>query len=183
MKIHGTAKGGALTTKDFGVAISVDTTPAFEFEQNCRDESIGMSSSYFAYGIDLTNSFFYSQTIASINFKLTSDGGSQNSNLTCWVYTNPSDLSAKTQLGSTINQTFTTASFDSVDFSGSGVTLSSSGGYCLMEYSNNNLRIGIADATASEPCTPDSTIAETSRITSGGTLSNPGTYYTTVVIG
>jgi len=158
---------------------------AFEFEQNCRDESIGMSASYFAYGIDLTNSFFYSQTISSITFKLgvyVTDPP-QNSDLKCWVYTNPSDLSVKTQLGSTVNQTFTSASFDSASFSGSGVTLGSSGGYCLVEYSNNNLRIGIADATASEPCTPDSTIAETSRITSGGTLSNPGTYYTTVVIG
>jgi len=44
MKIHGTAKGAALSTKDFGVAFSAAAAPAVAwYTQDVRDNSVAMS--------------------------------------------------------------------------------------------------------------------------------------------
>jgi len=78
MKIHGTAKGGALATKDFGVAFGgaapcVEATYEPTIVNGQRLLNAGRQGMAFS---PLSGNDIFEKTIKSVTFKLDTDGGS-----------------------------------------------------------------------------------------------------------
>ena len=147
------------------------------FTQTCNNNTVGMSSSYAYYGLDLTDAQFYSQTVSSVKFYLTADS-STTATVTCYIV-NPDGTTS--QLGSshtgTIGTSETEISFTAGE--GEGV-LGSSGGYLMLGYSSSILRIVVGDSTIITPCSPSSTTCLTARMTSGLAISTLSNNYTKI---
>ena len=173
MKIHGTAKGGAISKKDFGVAFGGGGVAPFEYTQTCTNNPTGMSSSYIRYGANLTNVLFHDLTVASITFTIKHKTTTTSVNFTLYAYdenfANEESLDSLTQSMTTSYSTIT------FDFSH---TFGSAGGYLLFSYSNNDLQIGEADPAVTTSCDASTTDVVVGRINNAGTGSSLPSYPT-----
>jgi len=94
MKIHGTAKGGALATKDFGVAFGgaapcVEATYEPTIVNGQRILHAGRQG--IAFEPESGNDIF-EKTIKSVTFKLDTDGGSPDQTIYCRVRNSDGDI-------------------------------------------------------------------------------------------
>ena len=144
--------------------------------QSCGNNSIGMSSSYEAYGFDLTNATFFNATLTQTTVRFISDSGSQSATIGCNVYDNTGSLIGSFDTSQSV--TFNASASTQLTFNGS-TSIGSAGGYLMFTYDNNNLRIIVGDSTISSPCSPTETSMLTSRITNAGTVTTLANNYTT----
>ena len=174
MKIHGTAKGGAISKKDFGVAFSASAIAPLEYTQTCTNNPTGMSGSYIRYGANLTNALFHSKTVTSVIFTIKNYDTTSTVNYTLYAYdenfANEEELDSVTQV--------MTTDYATVTFNDFSHTFGSNGGYLLFSYSDNNLQIGEADPSVTSSCDASSTDVVISRIHNNGTGSSLPSYPT-----
>jgi hypothetical protein len=94
MKIHGTAKGGALATKDFGVAFG-GAAPCVEATYGQTNTNSGRiiyaSRQGIAFEPESGNDIF-EKTIKSVTFKLDKDSGSPDQTIYCRVRNSDGDI-------------------------------------------------------------------------------------------
>ena len=161
MKIHGTAKGGALSKKDFGVAFSAPAS--YVYEQTEQDNRYGTFNNKY-FGVNLTNSYWYDKNVTRIDFYFKKDGGSAATSTIKLAHAASDGSITETDLGS-VTASFDTTTLQQVSFTGLSVTLSGSGGY-LFTYnypstSGAALNLHIADDGSQDPA--DATIAPTAK--------------------
>lgn len=142
---------------------------------------MSMLSGYTVIGMEVTDEQFLSKTITSVTFTFkVASGSATGVDLTCYLYdssfANPTLIQAKTGLTITTSETDVTFSNDP------GVDVSSSGGYILLSYPLDTLKLVCANSTVSSPCSPTSTLANGARIVGGAGIIYTTDYPKTTVI-
>jgi len=129
MKIHGTAKGGALSTKDFGVAFGgAPAVPVTIIEQTTdNDLIVSLSDGHPFAGYRIASgSNVIGYTLTSLTWRLYRVGSPPAGNIEARVFTDGASGSpgSYTQIGASIDQTTVSTSSTNYTFDGSGeVTL------------------------------------------------------------
>ena len=90
MKIHGTAKGGALSKKDFGVAFGGGGGSSLLSEQTIAEWS-NTSPNLQGYIYKLDTSVYYEKTITSFTIKHGNNDGNASGSVTLSLYNVPSN--------------------------------------------------------------------------------------------
>jgi len=110
MKIHGTAKGAALSTKDFGVAFG-GAAPANEYCQSTYDEDYNLKSPQpFFVGVQLKAGHILIGETGTISKQYMKKVGSPTGTATCAVYTVANYHTAEFTFGTIDVSTLTTSS-------------------------------------------------------------------------
>jgi len=135
MKIHGTAKGGALSTKDFGVAFGGGAAETIIFEQTTASSNMyNFESINVAGGMCVkSGDSLVGEEINKVTFSLSKTGTPPQATLYARVFNTASALTIKHEFGSLatseLTETFTPYAFD--DNLGSVYTIASNDTICI----------------------------------------------------
>ena len=160
MKIHGTAKGGALSKKDFGVAFGGAVTPVSQLiSEQTAYEWNSTSSDYKGWIFKIVSSTYQDQTLTSFTLRHGNSDGTVSGNVSLKLY--PIGENPWNSLGTLIGSMGTQAvpsgtTTEDVEFTDS-VTVPSAGAWMLLDISGvtNVSKYAIYGSESSEPAEYD----------------------------
>jgi len=125
MKIYGTAKGGALSKKDFGVAFSsggggTQITMLNEDDNITGNEGIGQLKIGYKF---LTGHTLIDTTIESVFLKLKSSGSQSSGTLAVYAGQDTGDAGNNTLIGTVAASTISTSEYEFYEFTGTSYEL------------------------------------------------------------
>ena len=181
MKIHGTAKGGALSKKDFGVAFSSAGGGGQTYIQSASGSVAGTYNNKIYFGCDLTDEDWHDKNITSIKFTLARDSaGTFNGDVEC--YHIAANGTSETLIDTETITITDTAAVYTWTFN---ITLSGSGGYIMLKglpQGDAAEAVNMYYDTTPDPADADTVIVSSKVDAATAPSSRAGEYPTTEIV-